>query len=470
MNLQALFHPETIAVVGANESEGFGGAACRNLCEYIDDPSRIYFVNPKRDTLLGKPCFHSLSEVPVPIDLAVIATNKRTVIPLLKEGKTRQLKAAVIFASGFSETGKPEDIALEEELVQTARELDITILGPNCAGFSNFLHGVNAFAFLSEKRDRKGKIGIVSQSGMIGLSLNDNQYTRFSYNISCGNASSLTMPDLIRFLADDPETRVIGLYIDGIRDLDAFGQAVAYARRKGMRMALIKSGSNELTKVLTRNHTGSVESFSNEAFNALLKKYGVTRCRDLEELIYTLCTFAYCERLPGGNRMASVNLSGGEAALMGETAAGFSLSFPEFTEELTAYLEERLPSYAHVSNPLDMTAVLSYDAEILSDALVQVMRQPQVDAVLFGYTLLYHIDDPCIYYLTEAIGIAREKLKEEMKPLFLVSFMSNTRNQEAIEKLAGLGVICFPTPYYAYRVLTGILESGAGNPLPEAEG
>ena len=175
MSLQALFHPETIAVVGANESEGFGGAACKNLCEYIDDPSRIYFVNPKRDTLLGKPCFHSLSEVPVPIDLAVIATNKRTVIPLLKEGKTRQLKAAVIFASGFSETGKPEDIALEEELVRTARELDITILGPNCAGFSNFLHGVNAFAFLSEKRDRKGKIGIVSQSGMIGLSLNDNQ-------------------------------------------------------------------------------------------------------------------------------------------------------------------------------------------------------------------------------------------------------------------------------------------------------
>jgi len=458
MNFQALFQPKNVAVIGANESEGFGGAACKNLLEYIDNPDRVWFVNPKRDTLHGKPCYHSISEIPVSIDLAVIATNKRTVIPILKEGSAKGLKAAVIFASGFSETGRPEDIALEEELVRTARDLDITILGPNCAGFSNFLHGVNPFAFLSESRDRRGCIGIISQSGMISLSLNDNQYTRFSYNISCGNSSLLTMPDLIRFMADDPDTRVIGLYIDGIKDLEAFEQAVAYAGSKGMRIALIKSGSNEMTRMLTKNHTGSVESFSNDRFNALLKQYGITRCRDLEELIYTLCTFAWCERLPVGNRVAAITLSGGEAALMGETAEGFPLAFPPFDESLSAYLEERLPAYAHVSNPLDMTAVLSYDAEILADALIHVMRQPQIDVILFGYTLLHHIDDPCIYYLIEALKIVREKLGAETKPLFLVSFMSNTRNQDAIDRLRDLGVICLPTPYYAYRVLTGILN------------
>ena len=457
MNYQALFNPKTIAVIGANESEGFGGAACRNFLEYIDDPERIYFVNPKRDMLHGKKCYHSISEVPADVEMAVIATNKKTVIPILKEGSGKGLKAAVIFASGFSETGREEDIELEKELVRTAEELDITILGPNCAGFSNFQDGINPFAFLSEKRDRKGCIGIISQSGMISLSLNDNQYTRFSYNISCGNSSLLTMPDLIRFMADDEETQVIGLYIDGVKDLDAFEQAVAYAKEKGMRIALIKSGSNEMTRLLTKNHTGSVESFSDERFNALLKQYGITRCRDLEELIYTLCIFAYCEQLPKGNRVAAITLSGGEAALMGETAEGFDLAFPPFDEGLTKYLEERLPAYAHVSNPLDMTAVLSYDAEILADALIHVMQQKQIDAILFGYTLLYHIDDPCIYYLIEALKIVQKRLGEETKPLFLVSFMSNTRNQDAIDRLRELGVICLPTPYYAYRVLTGIL-------------
>ena len=451
-----LFNPRTIAVVGANESEGFGGAACKNLLAYIDDPERIWFVNPKRDELHGKKCYHSIGEVQGEIDLAVIATNKKTVIPILKEGKERGLKAAVVFASGFSETGKEEDIALEEELVKTAEELDITLLGPNCAGFSNFRGGVNAFAFLSEHRDRKGTIGIISQSGMIGLSLNDNQHTRFSYNISCGNASCLSMPELIRFLADDPDTTVIGLYIDGIRDLDAFEEAVAYAKGKGMRIAVIKSGSNAMTRVLTKNHTGSVENFSNERFNALLKQYGITRCRDLEELIYTLCVYAYCDRLPAGNRVASVNLSGGEAALMGEVAEGFDLVFPEFTEGLKKYLEERLPAYAHVSNPLDMTAILSYDTEALSDALIHVMEEPEIDMILFGYTLLYHIDDPCIYYLTDALKTVREKLGDRAKPVFLVSFMSNTRNQEAVDRLRELGVVCLPTPYYAYRVLTGI--------------
>ena len=457
MNLKSLFDPKTIAVIGANESEGFGGAACKNLLEYIDDPDRIFFVNPKRDSLHGKICYHSISEVPSEIEMAVIATNKRTVIPILKEGSAKGLKAAVVFASGFSETGRPEDIALEQQLVQTAKDLDITVLGPNCAGFSAFLHGVNPFAFLSEKRDRRGCIGIISQSGMISLSLNDNQYTRFSYNISCGNSSLLTMPDLIRFMADDPDTKVIGLYIDGIKDLDAFEQAVAYAGSKGMRIALIKSGSNDMTRLLTKNHTGSVESFSNGRFNALLKKYGITRCRDLEELIYTLCIFAYCP-LPKSNRVAAITLSGGEAALMGETAQGFNLSFPPFDEFLTAYLSERLPAYAHVSNPLDMTAVLSYDANILADALINVMQQPQIDVILFGYTLLYHIDDPCIYYLIEALKIVREKLGEKVKPLYIVSFMSNTRNQDAIDQLIRLGVVCLPTPYYAYRVLTGLLN------------
>lgn len=457
MNYKELFNPKTIAVIGANESEGFGGAVCKNLMSEIDDENRVFYVNPKRDTLFGKTCYHSVKDIPVDVELLIIAVNKKLVINVLKEGKTKGAKAAIIFASGFSETGKEEDKMLEEELLTTAKELDITILGPNCAGFSNFIDGINAFAFLSEKRERKGNIGVISQSGMIGLSLIDNQYTKFSYNISCGNANYLKMTDLIYYLADDINTKVIGLYIDGIKDLKSFEEALSYASKNKKRIVVLKSGSNEITKMLTKGHTGSVESFSNEEFNILINKYGVKRCADLEEFIYTLICMSYYDMLPNGNRIASINLSGGEAALVGEVSNNFSFTFPDFSEKLTNYLKERLPDYAHITNPLDMTVTLSYDTEKFSDALTNIILDNDIDMVVIGYTLLYHIDDPCIYYMIDAINRTKSKLKDKMKPIFLMSFMSNTRNQESIEKLIKLGVVCLPTPYYGFKVINNLV-------------
>ena len=459
MNFEQLFSPKNIAVVGANESEGFGGAVCKNLASIIDDENRIYYVNPKRDVLFGKKCYKSVTEIPVDIDLLIIAVNKKIVIDVLKEGKQKNAKAAVVFASGFSETGKEEDVKLEAELIKNAYELDITILGPNCAGFSNFADSVNAFAFLSEKRDRKGNIGIVSQSGMIGLSLIDNQYTKFSYNISCGNANYLKIHDLINFLATDKRTKVIGLYIDGIKDIAKFEEAVSNATKNNKRIALIKSGSNEKTKMLTKGHTGSIESFTDEEFNNLIKKYNVIRCEDLEEFIYTLTCLSCYETLPKGNRIASINLSGGEAALVSEVAYKFPFEFPDFTNEVTEYLRNRLPDYANITNPLDMTVTLSYDSDKFKDALVNIMTQDSIDMIVIGYTLLHQIDDPCIYYMIDAIKKAKDELKDKMKPIFLLSFMSNTRHQESIEKLLELGVVCLPTPHYGFKVIDNLLSA-----------
>ena len=458
MNFKELFSPKNIAVIGANESEGFGGAVCKNLCADIDDENRIYYVNPKREVLYEKKCYKSILDVPVDIDLMIIAVNKKLIVDLLKDGKKKSVKAAVLFASGFSETGKEEDIELENAVIKTANELDITILGPNCAGFSNYISGINAFAFLSEKRDRKGNIGIISQSGMLALSLIDNQYTKFSYNISCGNSIQVSMTDLIYYLVDDNDTKVIGLYIDGVKDLAEFEKAINYAKNHNKKIALIKSGSNEKTKLLAKEHTGSVENFSNDEFNSLIKKYGIIRCDDLEEFIYTITTLSYCDILPKGKRVASINLSGGEAAIVGEMSDKFDLEFPDFSSDVTKYLKDRLPDYANISNPLDMTVTLSYDAEKFSDALTNIMLQDQIDIVLIGYTLLNHIDDPCIYYMIDAIKMTKERLGDRMKPIFILSFMSNTRNQEALEKLIELGVICLPSPYYGLKVISNIVS------------
>ena len=459
MNIDKLLNPKTIAVIGANESEGFGGAVCKNLSSMIDDENRVFYVNPKRDELFNKKCYHSISEIPSDIDLLIIAVNKKRVVEVLKEGKTKNAKAAIVFASGFKETKKEEDILLEEEMLKTAYDLDITILGPNCAGFCNYIDNINAFAFLSEKRERKGNIGIISQSGMLSLSLIDNQYTKLSYNISCGNSIMLKMHDLIKFLVDDKNTKTIGLYIDSIVEFKEFEEALAYAKDHNKKVVLIKSGSNKISKDLVKHHTGGEEDFTNDEFNNMIKKYSVIRCDDLEEFIYTIITLSYYDTLPKGNRVASINLSGGEASLVGEMTGKFDLEFPELNENVTNYLVERLPDYAHVSNPLDMTVTLSYDSEKFKDALISIMSQDNIDIVLIGYTLLLHIDDPCIYYLIEAIEKMRNEAYKSIKAIFLMAFMSNTRNQDVIEKLIKLGVVCLPSPYYGMKVLENICKN-----------
>ncbi len=458
MNFKELFNPRTIAVIGANESEGFGGAVCKNLANDIDDENRVFYVNPKRDMLFGKICYHSIKDIPVDIDLLIISVNKKLVINVLKEGKEKGAKAAVVFASGFSETGRSEDVLLEKEMLKVADELDITILGPNCAGFSNYINGINAFAFLSEERERRGNIGIVSQSGMIALSLIDNQYPKFSYNISCGNANGLKIHDIINFLVEDEDTKVIGLYIDGIKDLAEFEKAIKNAYNKRKQVVLIKSGSNDRTKIITKIHTGSDEEFTDEEFNKLITQYSVIRCMDLEEFIYTTSCVSCYDRLPHGNRIASINLSGGEAAIVGEVSYKFAFNFPSFNEKVTGELKEKLPEYANISNPLDMTVSLSYDVEKFSNTLESIMVQDDIDMVVIGYTLLNHIDDPCIYYMIEAIKRTKEILKDKIKPIFILSFMSNTRNQKIIDKLTELGIVVLPSPYYGFKVIENLIK------------
>lgn len=459
MNLDKLFNPKKIAIIGANESEGFGGAVCKNMMKNLPPDREVFFVNHKRDMLFEKKCYKSILDIEENLDMVVIATNKNTCIEILKECPKKNVKAAVLYASGFSETGKAENIELEEEILKVAKENDIAILGPNCAGFVNFIDGINAFAFLSEDRDRKGNIGIISQSGMVSLSLIDNQYTKFSYNISLGNANGIEIYDLINFLIEDINTKVIGLYVDGIKNIDKFEESLSKAYSCNKKVVILKSGSNDITREITKNHTGSVEKFSDEFFNNMLKKYKVYRCKDLEEFIYTLVIISSYKNLPKGKNIASINLSGGEAAIVGEASGEFDFKFPKFSYELEEYLKNRLPDYAHISNPLDMTVTLSYDSEKFADALYNILKEKNIDMVLIGYTLLRHIDDPCIYYMRDAIKIVRERMKDNRKPIFIMCFMSNTREQKIIEELLEYEVIVLPTPFYAFKILSNLTNN-----------
>ena len=459
-DLNSLFSPKTIALIGANEGDGFGGAVARNLIKYAVDIDKVFFVSLKNEYVFNKKCYKSLSEIPYNIDLVVIATNKNTVIDIVKEAKIKGAKACVVYASGFSETGDTKDLERENELKKLSNELDILIEGPNCAGFVNYKDDINTFAFLSQERDRRGHIAVISQSGMISLSIIDSQWPKMTYNVSVGNANIITYNEYLEFMIRDVDTKVIALHIDTMVDIDAFIKNLALAKSKNVPIVLYKSGSNQKSREMSKMHTGAIDSITNEEFDEIIKKYGVIRVDDLEELIYISTFFSLGNGKISGKNIAAINFSGGEAGIVTDVGYHYDVNFPDFDDDLVLYLKNNLPSYAHISNPLDMTATLSYDTERLSIVISKILSSKNINALLIGYTLLNKVDDKCIYYLIDAIKIARKKLDENdvRKPIFLLSFMSNTRDEECIKKLEDEKIIVLPSPKYGFSILEKLIN------------
>ena len=478
MNLNKLLKPTSVAVIGASEKEGFGGDVCRNILSYVEDRSHVYFIHPKRDSVFGVPCYKSISDVPENVDLMVICTSQKTVIPLLQEGAKKGVGGAVVFASGYGEVGTAEGKQNEAELIAAAKELDIAVMGPNCAGFVNYIDNVQAFAFISAKRDRKGSVGVVSQSGQLCLSMMDDPGMRFSYNISAGNGKIVQMEDYMDFLVDDEDTKVVSIYIEGVKNADKFAAVLKKAAEKRKPVVILKAGRSAKGGAIAASHTG-ILSGSDASFDAVLKKFGAIRVDDLEELIAMSLMLSTMKRMPEKATFASMNLSGGETGICADVGSLNGIEYPDFTEETLKKLKEQLPSYASPNNPLDMTASLSYDADLYAGALRTVMDDPNIGMVLIGYTLLLEIADPCIHYMYKGIEKVVQEKGGNCKPIAMIPFAENTRNPEYQEKLFQIGVPVLPPPVYAFKLLrhladfiayepeTKTLELAVGHPKSE---
>lgn len=478
MNLNKLLKPTSVAVIGASEKDGFGGDVCRNILSYVEDRSHVYFIHPKRDSVFGVPCYKSISDVPENVDLMVICTSQKTVIPLLQEGAKKGVGGAVVFASGYGEVGTAEGKQNEAELIAAAKELDIAVMGPNCAGFVNYIDNVQAFAFISAKRDRKGSVGVVSQSGQLCLSMMDDPGMRFSYNISAGNGKIVQMEDYMDFLVDDEDTKVVSIYIEGVKNADKFAAVLKKAAEKRKPVVILKAGRSAKGGAIAASHTGSL-SGSDASFDAVLKKFGAIRVDDLEELIAMSLMLSTMKRMPEKATFASMNLSGGETGICADVGSLNGIEYPDFTEETLKKLKEQLPSYASPNNPLDMTASLSYDADLYAGALRTVMDDPNIGMVLIGYTLLLEIADPCIHYMYKGIEKVVQEKGGNCKPIAMIPFAENTRNPEYQEKLFQIGVPVLPPPVYAFKLLrhladfiayepeTKTLELAVGHPKSE---
>ena len=449
MDISKLLRPRAVAVVGASEKSGFGGDTCRNILENQADTSHVYPVNPKKETVFGKKCYPTLADLPEEIDLVILCTSQKTIVDFLKQAKAKGAGAAVVYASGYSEVGTAEGKAFEKELVDAAKALDMVVMGPKCAGYINFGDDIFSYAFIGDYKGKKGNIGFVSQSGQFCIDMMKSAEMKYSFAISAGNSAVVQMEDYLNFLIDDSNTKVIALYLEGVKNPHKFEACLQKAMEKKKPVVILKAGRSPKGQATAASHTGSMAG-SDKTYDAVFEKFGVIRADDMQDLRSTASLLATLRVLPKKPAFSAMCLSGGETAVSADTGFLHGIEYPDFSEATLKKLNDMLPDFATPRNPLDMTAALCYDADAFASGITTVMSDPSIEMGLVGLTISdkVTVSNDIMF---EGIRRAFEQIPD--KPLAVMSFMEAARNKELVERFQNAGIPVLPTTKYGFRAL-----------------
>ncbi len=344
-----ILHPKSIAVVGASKTPGkVGYAVFRNLLNF---KGKLYPVNPQAEDILGIPVYKTLSDIPEPVEMVVVAIPAPKVPEIIHEAGTLGAKVAVILTAGFRETGE-EGRKLEDELLRVARETGIRIVGPNCLGI--IIPPLELNATFDVQSPLSGQIGFISQSGAIITTVLDWSISRrigFSSVISVGNQSDMGFIEYLQVLDQDPTTYAIILYVEEIRDGRNFIKYASTMRGRKPIIAL-KSGSSERGQEAASSHTGSLAG-SFETYIAAFRQAGVIPAFSLNEA-FDIARLAVSEGYPRGKRTIILTNAGGFGVLAADYAEKFGLDMINLPDGVYEELNRLLPDLWSHKNPVDL--------------------------------------------------------------------------------------------------------------------
>ncbi|MGR6971097.1 acetate--CoA ligase family protein [Streptomyces cynarae] len=342
-DLDRFFRPESVAVVGASDAEGRPHTGItRQLLAWAERVgARLHPVHPTRQSVFGMPCSPSVADLPEQVDLAVLLVSDP--LPVLEELGAAKVKFAVVFASGFAETGQ-EGAAAQTVLASAARRAGVRLLGPN----------TNLNAFERFRDDLKGPaIALITQSGHQGRPVFALQELgiRLSHWAPTGNEADLETADFLSYFAERPEVGAIACYIEGLKDGRAFLLAADRAARRGVPVVAVKVGRTEAGARTAASHTGKLTG-ADDVIDAAMRQYGVIRVDGLDELQDTATLLARA-RSPRADGVVVYSISGGTGAHVADLATGAGLRLPVLSEAKQAELHQWIPEYLSVANPVD---------------------------------------------------------------------------------------------------------------------
>ncbi|MEI9475177.1 MAG: acetate--CoA ligase family protein [Deltaproteobacteria bacterium] len=449
--LDTFFKPRAVAVIGASAKElHIGNRIIKNLLDF-GFKGAIYPINPKVGEIRGVKAYKSILDVPTEVDVVHMVIPASSVPQAIEDCGKKGVKLAILNGGGFAEVG-PEGAAIQEDCLARAKKSGIRIFGPNCQGIINTDPEVRAYCNFTFTKPEVGCISIVALSGGVAELIHQAFFemgvgTRMY--ASNGNACDVSIPEIIEYYGDDEGTRVIVLYVEGLRESKAFFEVMRKVAAKKPILAM-KAGRTAEGAKAAASHTGGLAK-QDIATDLIFEKAGVLSFRDEAELCQAAAVFA-SQPIPRGNRVGIITNTGGPSVIATDVLVAGGLKIPPLSEKAATILKGKLFAEATIGNPVDVLATAG--AEHFRAAMDVMMDNDEIDSVYINFVTPFFVDNDSI-----AKEIA-EVNKQRKKPL-ICNLMTDKRQwTETVKILRDGGVPCYSFPGTAARALVVLTQYG----------
>jgi len=470
--VRSFFEPSSIAVVGASRHVNKAGHVIfKNLADNKRRgllKAELYAVNPKARSILGYDCYPSLRKIPGPVELVVIVVPAKFVPDVMRDAAKKDARAAIIISSGFGEVGNHE---LEEEVVRISRDAGIRILGPNCLGVFDPYTGVDTLflpetkvlktgeEFVATPRPIPGNVAFLSQSGAFGAAALDYMTgTRLGLSkfVSFGNRCDVDEADMLEFLKEDEKTKVILMYIEGVKNGRRFIDVAKRVAREKPIVAL-KAGRTGAGARAAKSHTGSIAGVD-EVYEAAFAQCGIIRVRTMEQFFDAGRALLMQPPAKGPN-VAIITDAGGPGIMAVDECELRGLKVPELSEDTKAKLrklieEGKIPPFAAIGNPIDLTG--SATAEMFEEALRVVLADPDIHGVIIMG--LHHVPALSEDYVDRLAELV--KSADAGKPVVACDIGETEMAIYIRRKFDKLGIPAFESPEDAAMAMAALVAYG----------
>ncbi|UCF90357.1 MAG: acetate--CoA ligase family protein [Desulfobacterales bacterium] len=459
MFLDRILNADSVAIVGASKNETKRGfQAIRTL---LDEKYEgvIYPVNPKEKSVLGFKCYPHVADIEGPVDVALVATPAATIPAVLEDCGRKGVQGAVLLAGGFGEVGL-DGRMLEEKVVATARQYNIRLIGPNTSGMLNLKKNLNLVGL---REAPKGNIALLSQSGNMALTLITEAKIKsrkgFSYYVGVGNEADIKFHEYLEFFGQDPDTRAILMYVEGLREGRKFLQQ-AYKTTLEKPIILLKSGRSTTGKRSAGSHTGALAGMSEVAKGAF-QRAGIIVIENSDELFPAAETLSSCPPIKN-NRVAILADGGGHATIVADLLTDLGLVIPELSAKTQARLKQILPAAASVPNPVDVAGGTDADPSIFADCADIILKDPHIGGLLIvglfgGYGIRFA--ESLAWMEEEAAHMMGKIVKKRKKPI-VVHSLYNSAKPHSLELLRYYSIPVYDSLDVAAKCVAVLAEYG----------
>jgi acyl-CoA synthetase (NDP forming) len=385
--LRTVLNPKSVAVIGASENPNkIGGRPLLYLSRF-GFKGKVYPINPNRKEAQGYKAFPSLAALPEAPEVAIIAVPGDSAVEAVDQCAARGVKVAVVMTSGFGETADPAAQEKQRRMAERGRASGMRIIGPNTQGLANIATGaILSFSTMYLETEAKdGPVGIVSQSGamsMVPYALLRGRGIGVRHAHATGNDCDVTVPELASVVAEDPDLKLLLLYLETIRDPWNLVELARIARSRGLPVIALKSGRTPAGQQAASSHTGALAN-EDRVVSAFLEQQGIWRARDVNELVHG--TELYLKGWkPKGRRLVAISNSGAICVMAADAATAAGMPMAKLADDTRAGLGKVLPGFATTTNPVDITAALLTNSGLFGQILPVIAKDPAADAFLIG--------------------------------------------------------------------------------------